>query len=152
MLLTAARAVDAEKHEMRLHERGGLLEGVASADRRSIRLVGEDPLLVRALERLLRNAGYTVGTSDEAPTVRLTLTEPPGRDVALTIVDLPDDRSEEARSEGRDPWLAGGDDGRVLWLSSSAVPPARASSCLAKPFSASQLLERVESLVPAGVG
>jgi DNA-binding response OmpR family regulator len=137
---------------MRFHERGGLADEVASADRRSIRLVGEDPLLVRALERLLRNAGYTVGTSDGEPTVRFTLAEPPGRDVALTIVDLPDDRAEETRLGWRDPWLVDGDDRRVLWLSSSAVPPARASSCLAKPFSASELLERVESLVPARVG
>ncbi len=137
---------------MRLHKRAALPGAVALADRRSIRLVGEDPLLVRALERLLRYAGYTVGSSDETPTVPSTLAERSGRDDALTIVDLPDARSLGARLEEGEPWLAGGDDGCVLWLSSSTVPPARASSYLAKPFSANQLLERVESLVPAGVG
>src|SRR5438094_326332 len=138
-----------ERLEMRINEPGRRVDDGLTAERRSIRLVGDDPLLVRAIERLLRNAGYSVGTSGESPNRSRSCAQSTGPDVALTIVDLPDDRSEQARPDERDSWQVDGDVSRVLWLSSSPVPPARESSCLAKPFSASQLLARVESLVPA---
>src|SRR4051812_36059039 len=71
----------------------------SAEDRRSIVVVGDDPLMMRALDRLLRRAGYDVGTEestfDEAADAAGVGS---GNLPTLTIVDLPDDWSRRHRS------------------------------------------------------
>jgi hypothetical protein len=122
------------------------IESAGSTDR-SIVVIGDDPLMVRALDRLLRKAGYVVGIRDR------DLNEPgdplflDAGAAALTIVDVPDAWTRRGRplleldvfrSERSDP---------ILWLSNASYGVGPPERCLIKPFTASQFLAKVEALL-----
>src|SRR5215467_4723974 len=114
------------------HDETHLPTGMATP--RSIVVLGDDPLMVRALDRLLRTAGYDVGT-DLRSTDDLRERAYPFRrsGIDLTIVDLPDDRTASAgRSDCRDDSPAP-IDGRVLWISNAAAGQAESDGFLVKP-------------------
>ena len=60
----------------RVAERGATAPQIREQSAGSILIIGDDELLIRALDRLLRQAGYVVGTAGGE-----------AEDVALTIVD-----------------------------------------------------------------
>jgi len=104
--------------------------------------------MVRALDRLLRTAGYNVGSGSrlfDAGGVRGSRSSLD--DVALTIVDVPDDwaRSHElgARPEGPCNVEAG----RILWISARSSPVDEPERFLVKPFTSTQLLDKVRTLL-----
>jgi len=111
----------------------------------SILIVGDDALLVRALDRLLRRAGYTVGTEDR-------WTGDPGKgsqnvlgkEPILTIIDLPDHHVLDAAPERTSIDRAA--EPRVLWIGTTPPAPER-SSFLVKPFTAEEFLSRVKVLI-----
>jgi hypothetical protein len=128
------------------HDEAQLQTGMATP--RSIVVLGEDPLMVRALDRLLRTAGYSVGT-DLRSTDDLRGRAIPVRrsDIDLTIVDLPDDRASSEESDGR---LADSDatiHGQVLWISNESSAEGESDGCLVKPFTSIQLLDKVRKLL-----
>src|SRR5689334_7424758 len=90
---------------------------------RSIVVMGDDPLMVRALNRLLRTAGYCVGAGERGIDQTVTRGTSSSRsDIALTIVDLPDDWSRQNQAAGRPDEARPLSGGQVLWI--SAVPEA----------------------------
>jgi hypothetical protein len=109
----------------------------------SILIIGDDELLIRALDRLLRQAGYSVGT--QTADIGRGDQPPVGKKVALTIVDLPDhhvvelDRPIEISGE----WLKASP---FLWIGTN-LPSVPSPWFLAKPFSADEFLSRVEMLI-----
>jgi hypothetical protein len=114
----------------------------------SIVLIGDDPLMLRALERLLIRAGYVVGVRErdiELPGDPLPADEL--NSAALTIVDVPDAWTRSGRLPGAASRRSsrGGPD--VLWLSNVGAVGDSAEGCLVKPFTAGQFLAKVESLL-----
>jgi DNA-binding response OmpR family regulator len=115
---------------------------------RSIVVVGDDPLMVRALNRLLSTAGYCVGIGErsvEPSGARGALS--PRTDIALTIVDLPDDLARPNSSTWQLDDSRVLANGRVLWISTAPSTDAEADGCLVKPFTSNQLLDKVHALL-----
>ncbi|HLG50908.1 MAG TPA: response regulator [Chloroflexota bacterium] len=136
----AALAMVAGRSDPGRDDHGTVMVGIVKAGEcRLIQLLSEDPLMLRALERLLRKAGYEVVATD---TWSDRLSPPP----ALVIVDIPDDRTgpgaliEETarRCAGAPP---------ILWIGGSAANHCEREACLAKPFTSHQLLAEVASLL-----
>jgi DNA-binding response OmpR family regulator len=122
-------------------------EATLISDRSRIVLIGDDPLMLRALNRLLRKAGYPVGMGErpeDYPSVLRSVDNWP--DVALTIVDVPD---EWSRLAPRQPSIAyerpGRSEDRILWITNAADVVERPDFYLVKPFTASQFLSKVDS-------
>lgn len=124
---------------------------VRETDGRSVSLIvlrGDNPLLIRALDRVLRRAGYAVclddrRNADSFPERSASLRE----GVTLTIIDLSDNRAQPAAG----PKLTAGEDStrsRFLWIGTSSPVPAP-EWFLAKPFTAEEFLERVRCLLAA---
>lgn len=118
------------------------VETAAPSDRRLVLLMSDDPLMSRALSRLLRKAGYEVVACDGGYGGK----GPDGVLPALVIVDVPDDRmprvvTQECRSTGRP------DAPSVLWIGDSNAGERRRDDHLAKPFTGNQLLAKVASLL-----
>lgn len=117
-------------------------------DERSIVVIGDDPLMVRALDRLLRKAGYVVGIRErDLDAAESTLPLEEAGVAALTIIDVPDAWTRRgrasvgetaARRERTDP---------ILWLSNAPSIVDAPERCLVKPFTASQFLAKVEALL-----
>jgi hypothetical protein len=119
-----------------------------SALRRSIAVVGDDPLMVRALDRLLRTAGYNVGVSDRfSDQVGPRSSRSPRPDIALTIVDVPDDwaRTHVVGTSPERPRDV--EPGKILWISAAPSFDDAPEGCLVKPFTSSQLLDKVRALL-----
>jgi hypothetical protein len=104
--------------------------------------------MVRALDRLLRTAGYRVGT-DVPSTDDLRGRAFPVRrsDIDLTIVDLPDDRTSSVDRHWRSNGLPSPALGRVLWISNESSAEGDSDRCLVKPFTSTQLLDKVRALL-----
>jgi hypothetical protein len=123
-------------------ERDSMGRSVVSLPVGTIRILGDDPLLIRALDRLLRGAGYAVGTENRR-NAEFGPGEPAqdGERVGLTIVDLPDHHALDAI----EPVISGGErttEARLLWIGST--PPAVPSDrFLVKPFTTDEFLSRV---------
>src|SRR5438874_1555417 len=119
-----------------------------SPARRSIAVVGEDPLMVRTLDRLLRTAGYSVGTGSQlfdAGGVRGSRNFLD--DVALTIIDVPDDWSRSHELGARPEGPRNVEAGRILWISAMPSPGDEPEGYLVKPFTSTQLLDKVRTLL-----
>ena len=121
-----------------------------SSEARSILLVGEDPLLSRALSRLLREAGYQVWTTESwerpnpAETGRIHDLE---AGPALVIVDVPDEPSaHDDRPGSSPPFRQWSKAQRILWISGNGEPTP-CERRLVKPFTGHQLLTKVEVLL-----
>lgn len=121
----------------------------STSNRLRILLVGDDPLMLRALDRLLRKAGYAVGIGarsvDHPAGLPATEYWP---DVALTIVDAPDEWARVARGQpaiAHQPHERNED--RILWITNAADAVTRPDFYLVKPFTASQLLSKVDSVL-----
>lgn len=127
-------------------DRGSAVRSVIGQPAGSILLIGDDPLLIRTLDRLLRRAGYSVGTEDRRnDEISPAQPAPTGAGVALTIVDLPDHHVLD--STGPNP-TAGGESTEVRFLWIGSTPPSVQSAWfLAKPFTTEEFLSRVESLL-----
>lgn len=115
---------------------------------RSIVVIGDDPLMVRALDRLLRRAGYAVGIRErdlDQTNVPLPLDDLGV--AALTVIDVPDSWTRHGRLPGvaSRRWPERPDS--VLWLSNTAGIVESSERCLVKPFTASQFLAKVEALL-----
>ena len=111
-----------------------------------ILIIGDDTLLVRALDRLLQQAGYAVGTEDRS-TGEVVGARPlvAGEKTGLTIVDLPDHHVLDAVGVDGAPFGQSREVG-ILWIGST--PPATESAWfLAKPFTSEEFLSRVRSLL-----
>jgi hypothetical protein len=133
--------------QRKVKDRGCVISIVDDSRRPSVRLLGDDPLMLRALSRLLGGVGYEVSVGQlswvaTAPILADCLTCSD-----LTIVDVPDDwsRSVLPGDLARDP--IGRPTDSVLWLSNAAIPGENFERCLAKPFTADELLARVACLV-----
>jgi len=114
-------------------------------DRQPIIVQGEDPLMLRALARLLGKAGYRVLTRENGA-ARSTVGETNATPPVLIIVDVPDDW-QHSTAEASPLECDEGAAPRVLWIS-SAPDGAEGDSChLLKPFTGGQLLARVETLL-----
>ena len=122
--------------------------GVAFASR-SIVVVGDDPLMVRTLNRLLRTAGYCVGSTGERPVDLAGGRSVPSTcsDIALTIVDLPDDWSGMNETTRQFGDARAQSTGRVLWISAAPSSDGDGEGCLVKPFTSNQLLDKVRTLL-----
>ncbi len=119
-----------------------------SALRRSIAVVGDDPLMVRALDRLLRTAGYNVGVSDRFSDLAGPRgSRSPGPEIALTIVDVPDDwaRTHSVGTSPERPRDVESD--KILWISAGPSIEEAPEGCLVKPFTSTQLLDKVRTLL-----
>lgn len=120
-------------------------EETPSTNRRPIVVQGEDPLMLRALARLLGKAGYRVLTRENGVAAS-AVDETDANQPVLIIVDVPDDWQQSATeppSLDYDKGIAP----RVLWISSAADTAESDSSHLLKPFTGGQLLARVETLL-----
>lgn len=116
----------------------------ASNDRRLVVLLSDDPLLSRALSRLLRKAGYEVVVSEGS---YLGPERDGQRRPSLIIVDVPDERPQRAALAGSQ--LPGRPDApSVLWIGEPSQMERRRDGHLAKPFTGNQLLSKVASLLP----
>ena len=121
---------------------------VVADPRRSIVVVGDDPLMLRTLDRLLRTAGYRVGIGEQSA-------EPPGAgavqrarsDVDLTIVDVPDDWSRASTSEATPVSARYSAAREILWIGATQSAGKEPERCLVKPFTSSQFLEKVRFLL-----
>jgi DNA-binding NtrC family response regulator len=111
-----------------------------------ILIVGDDALLLRALDRLLRRAGYDIETNEHwggDPTCIDSAAT--NSNVALTIVDLPDYRALGLRPK-EFPNSTDPEGGKVLWIGSD--PRAIDSAWfLVKPFTAEEFLARVATIL-----
>jgi DNA-binding response OmpR family regulator len=114
-----------------------------------ILLISDDPLMLRALDRLLRKAGYAVEIrerSEDYPAICRAANN--GTDVALTIVDVPDEWSRLAPGQlvvaHRRP---GRDEDRILWITNATDVVDRPDFYLIKPFTASQFLSKVDAVI-----
>jgi CheY-like chemotaxis protein len=114
----------------------------ASHTSHTILLMGEDPLMLRALTRLLRKAGYTVVTHEACSAIP----EPQALEVAqarMIVVDVPDDWRERGLKQVDD--LVTPNDGQsILWIGNSGEAEAYGPFHLIKPFSGSQFLSAIE--------
>ena len=112
-------------------------------DGRLVLLVSDDPLMSRALSRLLRKAGYDVVIGEENCDEAGTDGQ---RCPALVIVDIPDDRIPRTTAAGFR--LRGRPDApSVLWIGDSNETERWRDDHLAKPFTGNQLLSKVASLL-----
>jgi DNA-binding response OmpR family regulator len=128
-------------------DEGQVQSGVPAAPR-SIVVVGDDPLMVRALNRLLRTAGYCVGVGERAIDQTMARgTSSPRSDIALTIVDLPDDWSRRNQVAWQPEEARATSHGKVLWISAAPEADGDAEGCLVKPFTSNQLLDKVRTLL-----
>lgn len=108
----------------------------------TILLMGEDPLMLRALTRLLRKAGYTVVTHEACSAIP----EPQALEVAearMVVVDVPDDWRERGIKQV-DDLVAPNDGQSILWIGNSGEAEAYGPFHLIKPFSGSQFLSAIE--------
>lgn len=106
-------------------------------------LISDDPLMARALSRLLRKAGYEVVVHDGSGWGAGADGE---RLPSLVIVDVPDDRSpKRGTAEYRPSGRPGAPS--VLWIGDSIETERRRDGHLAKPFTTNQLLSKVASLL-----
>jgi len=117
-------------------------------ERRLVQLISDDPLMVRALTRLLVNAGYDVIQSDsvQGNYPGEILRGETSRCPALVIVDVPDDWYRRVTNRS-DRQLARVDGPRVLWIGDAVAAVRRSESHLPKPFSGSELLSKVAALL-----
>jgi len=142
--LTMSAGCDRHAGDASLDQRPIALE-VASQAPGSILIIGDDVLLVRALDRLLRKAGYAVGTEDrwagESGQARPGAT---GKKPELTIIDLPDHHVLDAAALGVS--LDRVPEARILWIGTTPTGPD-SSSFLVKPFTAEEFLSRVKILL-----
>jgi DNA-binding NarL/FixJ family response regulator len=121
------------------------------SDPGEIRLMGADPLMMRALERLLRRAGYVVQVQESVDGVGDVAGSAVRTAPALLIVDLPDEWSRPARGTvGRTyPPTDLPEARQVLWISNGSEGAGAATEAgnqyLVKPFSGAQLLAAVEA-------
>ncbi|HUX86673.1 MAG TPA: hypothetical protein VMW65_06700 [Chloroflexota bacterium] len=123
-------------------------EETSLTNRPPIIVQGEDPLMLRALARLLGKAGYRVLTRENGAARSMNGEIDATRPV-LIVFDVPDDWQQSA---GEVSTFAG-DEGvapRVLWISSAADVAEGDSTHLIKPFTGGQLLARVETLLKEG--
>lgn len=110
---------------------------------RRVLLVSEDPLMLRTLSRLLRQAGYEIVQRDlEAG--RGGPAEP--RRPNLVIIDVPDDWSRSANGGVYHP-VGDLDAPRILWIGDAGSAALDPSRHLTKPFTGGQLLAKIESLL-----
>jgi hypothetical protein len=111
-----------------------------------ILIIGDDMLLVRALNRLLQRAGYAVGTEDRW-TGEVINAQPAaaGERSALTIVDLPDHHVLDAVGVDGAPFDQSREAG-ILWVGNTS-PATESAWFLAKPFSSEEFLTRVRTLL-----
>ena len=123
-------------------------EPLARVGERSIVVVGDDPLMARTLDRLLRGAGYRVSIADRG------LDDPMGRPLgearstaALTIVDVPDDWTRYGRQRASRLAQRPERSDRILWISNISGIVDAPERCLVKPFTAGQFLTKVEDLL-----
>lgn len=108
-----------------------------------ILLIGEDPLMLRTVDRLLQRAGYHIRTGDRFGTAGCLEDDRP----ALVIVDVPDDWTW---ASSRFPLPKGPFIPPVLWISNRILTGIGAPHALIKPFTASDLLDAVEALLHPG--
>lgn len=115
-------------------------ESNAASDRRLVLLVSDDPLMARALTRLLRKAGYDVVSCEGG------CLAPGNAHAALVIVDVPDEGISKLGTHGYRP-PGRSDEPSVLWIGDPVDLERRRDGHLAKPFTGNQLLSKVESLL-----
>jgi len=148
MMNARSIAADAEEgsHQVVLDKRARenlLTELTVPNDRRLVLLISDDPLMARALSRLLRKAGYEVVACDGGGSgAGIDGQQPP----ALVIVDVPDDRSPKRLTVGYRP-SSRSDAPSILWIGDSIETERRRDGHLAKPFTTNQLLAKVASLL-----
>src|SRR5579859_857046 len=130
-----------------------LLNGETTSDRlattgqaagtapRPILIIGDDVLLVRALDRLLQRAGYLVGTENRwTGEVRDAESLASVEKTGLTIVDLPDHHVLDVVGVDGAPFEKSREGG-ILWIGNT--PPAIESAWfLVKPFTSEEFLAR----------
>lgn len=112
-------------------------------NRRLVCLVSDDPLMSRALARLLVRAGYEVVSGESC---RGEVVPGGSRCPSLVIVDLPDDRSSRSGSAADRPVIQTSS-ACVLWIGDATEGGRRHEGHLAKPFTGSQLLSKVAALL-----
>jgi CheY-like chemotaxis protein len=118
------------------------VEMVTPDDRRLVLLMSDDPLMSRALMRLLREAGYEVVAGESGGGSSAAGVRHP----ALVIIDVPDDQMVRA-GDSDEVTPAYQDSSRVLVIGGQRGSSSRQEDHLAKPFTTSQLLSKVTSLL-----
>lgn len=119
------------------------LRTVSAGCRRAVLLLCEDPLMARALSRLLGKVGYDVTTVDS--TAGGAETDGSARP-ALVIIDVSDDQSAR-QIEAAFRALSRFDGIRALWVGDSGEVARREDGHLSKPFTGVQLLSKIASLI-----
>jgi hypothetical protein len=122
--------------------------GAIAAPPRSIVVVGDDPLMVRALNRLLRTAGYRVG-GDEHGVARVPSVDRRENrvDAELTIVDIPDDWHQTEAVLPSEASSLQALSQNILWISAEPRLGEDPTRFLVKPFTSIQLLDKVRALL-----
>ena len=95
-------------------------------------------------------AGYNVGPGDQPsdPTAgHGSGLESPLRRVALTIVDVPDDWSRSEVGGTKPDYVTDSRASRILWIGATPVCRDEPERFLLKPFTSTQLLEKVRTLI-----
>jgi hypothetical protein len=120
-------------------------DNVNPADGRPILVQSEDPLMLRALARILGRAGYRVLTR-EYDLIGAVMSEGDGSRPCLIIIDMPDDWQPSTFQQSITV-VDGNAAPRMLWISSAVDASKDDVRYLPKPFTGSQLLARVEALL-----
>ncbi|MGH2460848.1 MAG: hypothetical protein ACRDIY_18485 [Chloroflexota bacterium] len=110
---------------------------------RLVLLISEDPLMSRALSRLLRKAGYEVVACEGSCSV---IGADGSDSPSLVIVDVPDDPAPK-RAPADDRPAGWTDAASVLWIGDAIGTSRRGDGHLTKPFTSNELLSTVASLL-----